>query len=852
MATASVELTRAIREAEDIARSSGQTLSTAHLLLALFTFPNRAQLLLKERRIDEDVILAHMLELPSEPAHAFKRLRERALELAEGSGAREADCLHLLVALLRVRESLAYELLSRTGVPLTSLRNVVVSYVTNNLPRRFLQVHKAEPFAPSELTLAKEQVQKERGLRDLYAKDEELPRLASARRSRPTGADLVDEANEETFDVALDLPRPPAVRSVPALKSVPKPAPDKSEQSSYLLDPAEFPLLSQLGRNLCADAEAGRVDDLIGRAKELSQMIDVLGRRRANNACLVGPPGVGKTALVEGLALAIVRGGDDMKGLTDKIIVDVPVGALVAGTSLRGALSEKLAQLQLEVKQANGRVIVFIDELHTLIGAGNSGDGAQDVANELKAALARGEFPCIGATTDAEYKKYVEADPAMERRFTPIEVKEPSVDEAVLMLEGGIAAYAEHHGVTYSVDALQAACAWSHKFIAERKLPDKAFSIADLAGSRARRSGRAFVERSDIAEIVAELAGLPPGRLKEGENDRLSRAEQELAKHFVGHEDAVKRVATALRRGFAGFARHRPVGSFLFLGPTGVGKTELAKAIAEFLFGRKDALIRVDLSEFVEPHSLARLVGAPPGYVGFDQGGQLTEAIRKRPFQVILFDEFEKAHPEVRNVLLQILDEGRLTDGRGRTVRFTDCVIVLTSNAGAQAGKRASRRLGFDSAAPSGSGTRSESDAITADEMTLAEAKLSFTPELWNRIDEKVVFRPLSESAICQIARLMLDDLVQGVFAEREITLTYTEEAVHWLADKGFDAELGARPLRQTVQREVEGPLAQQVVSGDVGNGSRIVLDVNDDGLLEFFAEESEDDLLDDGHTQHP
>lgn len=844
MATASTELSRAIREAEDIARSSGQSLSTAHLLLALFTFPNRAQLLLKERHIDEDVVLAHMLELPSEPAHAFKRLKERALELAEGSGSREADCLHLLVALLRVRESLAYELLSRTGVSLTSLRNVVVSYVTNQLPRRFLHVQRAEPFMPSEITLARNP-------------SSDVGQTPPVTRLRPTGAELAGQAaraaeledGEETFDVPLTFERKPKSvdRAAPAERQAaparPRlaPAPKVAKVSAYALDPGEYPLLCQIGRNLCVDAEEGRIDDLIGRAKELTQMVDVLGRRRANNACLVGPPGVGKTALVEGLALAIVRGGDDMAHLANKVIVDVPTGSLVAGTSLRGALSEKLAQLQAEVKQANGRVIVFIDELHTLIGAGNSGDGAQDVANELKAALARGEFPCIGATTEAEFKKYVEQDAAIERRFTPIEVKEPSVDEAVLMLEGGIAAYAEHHGVTYSVDALQAACAWSHKFIAERKLPDKAFSIADLAGSRARRHGRAFVERADIAEIVAELAGLPLGRLKEGENDRLSRAEAELARGFVGHQGAVAKVATALRRGFAGFGRQRPVGSFLFLGPTGVGKTELAKAIAEFLFGRKDALVRVDLSEFVEPHSLARLVGAPPGYVGFSEGGQLTEAIRKRPFQVILFDEFEKAHPEVRNVLLQILDEGRLTDGRGRTVRFTDSVIVLTSNAGAQAGKKA-RRLGF-----SGGGAAVESgEAITADEMTLAEAKLSFTPELWNRIDEKVVFRPLERDHIEQIARLMLNETAKTVFAERELQVQFTDEAVAWLAEAGFDAELGARPLRQCVQREVEGPLALRLVSGDVQAGDRLILDVNDEGKLEWFIDDEAEDVMED------
>jgi ATP-dependent Clp protease ATP-binding subunit ClpC len=800
MASPSSELLRALREAEDIAQKTGQPLTTAHLLLALFTFPNRAQLLLQERRIDEDAILDAMDGLPDEPKETFRRLKERAIELATGAGSAEADCLHLLVALLRVRESLAYELLSRTGISLTALRNVVVSYVTNQLPRRFLAVPEVEPMAPRRF-------------------DDVKPKkaVAAVARALVMPDALPQKPAPKTLEVAKPAPREMA-------EDLPREDVEAKPSGRFTLDPREYPLLFEIGRNLCALAEAGGIDDLIGRSRELSQMIDVLGRRRSNNPVLVGPPGVGKTALVEGLALQIVRNGDDVVHLRDKIIVEVALGAILSGTSLRGALSEKLTELQAEVKRAAGRIIVFIDELHMVIGAGGSGDGAQDVGNELKASLARGEFPCIGATTDAEYKKYIEQDAALERRFTPVEVKEPSVDEAVLMLEGAIAPYAEHHGVTYSIEALQAACAWSHKFIAERRLPDKAFSIVDLAGSRGRRHARPLITPKDIAEIISEMAGIPRERLELGDMDKLSRAEELLQRAVHGQDHAASRVAAALRRGFAGFSRHRPVASLLFLGPTGVGKTELAKATAELLFGRKDALVRIDLSEYTESHSLSRLVGAPPGYVGHGEGGQLTEAVRKRPFQVILFDEFEKAHRDVRNLLLQVLDDGRLTDSRGRTVRFVDCVVIMTSNAGCEALHKTRGRIGFEDV------SATSHEALR--ETVLQEAQASFAPELWNRIDEKLVFLPLRTENLESIAKNVLEELSQTAFSEREVSLVHTQAALRYLAEISLDPVLGARPLRQTIQRLVESPFAERVLSGAFVSGDTVRLDLRDGALI--------------------
>ena len=680
----SANLVRAFLEADKIAEGAEHPLLTAHVLLALFTFPNRAMQLLLERDIDQDQILDAFREVEDEPSKMVKRLRTRARDIAEGSSTKEVDCLHLLIAMTRLRDCFAYRLLERSGVPLTALRNQAVSYVTGSMPRRYQSIPKSG-LESKAMFSPRPSSQRVASPRVLEA--EPKPAEPPAPRAKPTPAAAPEPAPVQAPAIQLEADK---VETTPQAKA----ATDANGQPLPIEELA--PTLATLGVDLCQKAKDGDLDIVFGRDSELQSLIDILGKRRSNNPILIGPPGVGKTAIVEGLAVLIARGSEEVQHFADKRLFALDTGALVAGTSLRGAFSERMQAIKKEVKDAGGSIIVFIDEIHTLMGAGSSGESAQDAANELKTALARGDFPCIGATTIDEFKKHVEKDPALERRFTPISVDEPSPDEAILILEGGVAPYAEHHRVDYHLDAIHAAVRLTHQFVSERKLPDKAFAALDLAGSRARRRGRDLVDLLEVAKVVHEWTQVPLERLADVDADRFANAEETLGRTFIGHKAVIKSVTKALKRGFAGFATHRPIGSFLFLGPTGVGKTELVKVLAEFLFGRKDAVVRLDMSEYTEKHSIARLVGAQPGYVGHDQGGLLTEALRKRPFQIVLFDEIEKGHPDVLNLLLQILDEGHLTDSKGRTVSFSNAVVVLTSNLGADALKRsATPTIGF-------------------------------------------------------------------------------------------------------------------------------------------------------------
>ncbi len=799
----SSETVRTYLEAEDIANQAGQRLSSAHLLLSLFTFPNRAQALLFDRHIDEETILDAIRVVEDEPPRTVQRLRERAREIARGAGAAEVDCLHLLIAITRLRDSFAYRLLDRTGTSLTALRNIAVSYVTGNMPRRLKEIGNAGP-APERPT-PRTRVAPPRVL--------ERQPAPAARQKEETDeeADEFSAVAQAVAEAALGVAKPPA--------------PQPAHSSAGALPPLEelAPTLAAVGHDLVAEARDGHLDLAIGRDRELDALIDTLLKRRANNPVLVGPPGVGKTAIVEGLAVKIARRDDEVAPLFDRHLVSLDTGALVAGTSLRGAFSERLGAIKDEVRQAGRRIIVFIDELHTLIGAGTSGEGAQDAANELKAALARGEFPCIGATTHEEFKKHVEKDAALERRFTPIVVEEPTVDEAILILEGAIGPYAEHHRVDYSLEAVHAAVQLSHRFITERQLPDKAFAVIDLAGARARRRGADRVERLDIARVVNEWTGVPLERLAEADADRFSRAEELIGERVIGHERVIGTVCRALRRGFAGFHGRRPIGSFLFLGPTGVGKTELVKVLAEFLFGRREAVVRLDMSELSEPHSVARLIGAQPGYVGYEDGGQLTEALRRRPFQIVLFDEIEKAHREVLSLLLQILDEGQLTDSRGRRVSFANAVVVLTSNLGADRAHAGGRAIGFSAG----------DDATGAEHTVLEAARAQVAPELWGRLDEKLVFGPLGRDEVRRIARLQLAESARALFGEREITFAWEESLLDFLLEHGgFSPESGARGMRQAIQRHVEGPLAELLLAGAINPGDLARVSVSPKGVV--------------------
>src|SRR5512137_1955565 len=657
----SMELAQVLSEAGDIARNVNQRLTSAHLLLAFFVVPNRAEMLLRERGIDEDRILLAMPGAPEEPEGLERDLRDRARQVAEGLRADETDCIHLLIAMTRVRLCSAHQLLAACGLELGALRNVALSYYTAGMPRRLRRVPQPANRAPAP-----------------------APRRSPApSRELPADDDLDLEAEDDVpppGPAALDLSPRPAPRPAPTGG----PAAQPGRRSPHALDPADFPWLSQLGRNLTEMAAAGRLDPLVGREVEVEQALDVLGKRRTNNPLLVGEAGVGKTAIVEGVAQRLLAQG------SPRVLVELDMASVLSGTQLRGSFSEKLRGIQDEVRRAEGRVVVFIDEVHTVMGAGSTGEGPQDAANELKAGLARGEFPCIGATTHDEYRKHIEKDPALERRFTPVLVREPSVPDTLRILEGILPRYEQHHAVRFAPDAVEAAAALTSRYVRDRFLPDKAVAAMDLAGSRARRQGAREVSAADVARVVAQMAGIPESRLVSGDRERLLHLEDALSAHIVGHSETIGRVARVLRRNYAGFASRRPMGSFLFLGPTGVGKTELARALADALFGNDQALVRLDMSECSEPTGVARLVGAAPGYVGYGEGGQLTDAVRRRPASVVVLDEIDKAHRDVLLLLLQVLEEGRLTDGRGRQVDFSSTVVVLTTNLGGFEATRAS------------------------------------------------------------------------------------------------------------------------------------------------------------------
>ncbi|MCA9626627.1 MAG: ATP-dependent Clp protease ATP-binding subunit, partial [Myxococcales bacterium] len=580
--------------------------------------------------------------------------------------------------------------------------------------------------------------------------------------------------------------------------------------------------LSSLGKNLTLAAAKGELDPVVGREAEVEQLLDILAKRQGNNPCLVGASGVGKTSVVRALALHIAEqyagldSEDSEAELDSRIIVEIPVGELIAGTGVRGALAQRLAQLRKEVLDAKGRVVVFFDEVHQLF----VGEAAEEMSGELKLALARGELPCIGATTQEEYRRSIGADPALARRFSLVEVEEPSREDAYLVLESQARGLESHHKVQYDEEALALSVAWSVRYMPAQMLPDKAVSIIDLAGARVRRRGGVQVDSEAIAEVVSELADVPLERLLETDRERMLKLEDLLAERVVGHQSQIRRMARIVRRNSAGLSGKRPIGTFLLLGPTGVGKTETAKAIAEVLFYSEKAMTRLDMSEYSEAHAVARLVGSPPGYIGHDAGGQLTEAVRRRPYQVVLLDEIEKAHPEVLETFLQVFDEGRLTDSKGRTVDFTNTLILVTSNLGAAAvAAGPKRRVGFGT-------SRNDSEVADAKEQAvISAARAALAPELFNRFDEVLAFRALERDDVREIARRLLMQLGTHLLTERGLKLEMEEEALDVLLDAGgFDPSLGARPMRRSIARLIEAPLAELLLEGALGEGDTVML----------------------------
>jgi ATP-dependent Clp protease ATP-binding subunit ClpC len=768
---------------------------------------------------------------------------------------------HLLLGLVREGEGIAAKVLSNLGVELNKVRSAV-EFIIGRGDRMVIGDISLTPRAKKVIELS---VEEARRLNHNHIGTEHLL-LGLVREGEGIAAGVL-----ESLGVNLEKVRSQVIQVVS--QSGPGTGEGGKQQS-------RTPTIDQMGVDLTANARANKLDPIIGRETEIERVIQILSRRTKNNPALIGEPGVGKTAIAEGLAQRIVS-GDVPETLQGKRLLTLDIGSLVAGTKYRGEFEERLKKVVEEIR-SSGDCMLFIDELHTLVGAG-AAEGAVDAANILKPSLSRGELQVIGATTLDEYRKYIERDAALERRFQPVMVREATIEESIEILKGIRKNYEDHHRVDITDDALKAAAEMAGRYVTDRFLPDKAIDLIDEAGSRVRiqratapnslkeamreldsvikdkesaiesqnyenaaslrdseskvrekiqrlESGfhkqddiaRPQVTEDDVAQIVSMWTGIPVTRIAQEESERLLHMEENLHKHVVSQNEAVEAVAKAVRRARAGLKDpKRPIGSFIFLGPTGVGKTLLARKLAEFMFGSEDAMIRLDMSEYMERHSVARLTGAPPGYVGYEEGGQLTEAVRRRSYAVILLDEIEKAHPEVFNVLLQIMEDGRLTDSKGRTVDFRNTIIIMSGNVGAQMIKREGQ-IGFRQA---GSDDRSEQQAYDRmREKVLGEVKNVFRPEFLNRVDMIVVFRALGKGDVLSIVDLELERITRQL-KEQALELEVTVPAKELLADKGFDPDFGARPLRRVIQNTIEDELAERLLSGKLKSGGQVKVD---------------------------
>ena len=771
------------------------------------------------------------------------------------------DVEHILLALLEIEDGVPVEVLRKLGVAVDGMRRRVEEAL-DRAPRAAYETSQIYATPRAGMLLANAKAEAER-LKDQYVGAEHI--LIAITEVKDGDAPVVlrefGVSREQVYKALMEVRGSHRVT-------------DQRAESRYRS-------LERFSVDLTQLARDGKLDPIIGRDAEVKRVMQTLTRRTKNNPAIIGEAGVGKTAIAEGLAQRIVS-GDVPEALHGRRVLALDLGSLVAGSKFRGEFEERLKSVIDEVKQARGEVILFIDEIHTVVGAG-AAEGAMDAGNLLKPALARGELQCIGATTMDEYRKHIEKDSALERRFQPVMVEEPDVDTAIEMLRALRPRYEAHHKVEIEDSALSAAVMLSHRYINDRNLPDKAVDLMDEAASKLRidsesqprdlksledrirhlqdeeqaasqradyqRAAELKTERSrledgynaqhekwlrdhktemvvdaeDIGKLVAQWTGIPVSRMLEGESERLLHMEERLHERVIGQDTAIRSVSEAVRRSRAGLKDpKRPIGSFIFLGPTGVGKTELARALSEFLFDREEDMVRIDMSEYGEKHTVSRLLGAPPGYVGYDDAGQLTEAVRRHPFRVVLFDEIEKAHPDVFNILLQILEDGRLTDGHGRTVDFRNTLVIMTSNLGT--GDAGRQMMGFRADGDSGR----EAERMRA---SIEEAlKRTFRPELLNRIDEIVVFDPLTREQILRIVDLLLAE-VQRRLDERSIRIELSDEAKDWLSREGFDPVYGARPLRRAVQRYVENPLSSRILAGELAEGDAVRLNAGRDGL---------------------
>jgi ATP-dependent Clp protease ATP-binding subunit ClpC len=811
----------------------------------------------------------------------FGRFTERAqkvLSLAQEEAARlghnNIGTEHILLGLIREGDGIAAKALKSLGLDLDKIREEVESLIGRGQDQPINIAYTPRAKKVIEMT-----IDEARKMMHTYVGTEHIL-LGLIREGEGVAARVLNNLN-----ISLNTARDQVMALLGGGEAVtPSTAPNPNVNT---------PTLDGLSRDLTAYARDGHLDPVIGRAGEIERVIQVLSRRTKSNPVLIGEPGVGKTAIAEGLAQRIVN-NEIPETLRNKRVMTLDMGTVVAGTKYRGEFEDRLKKIMDEIRQA-GNIILFIDELHTLIGAGGA-EGAIDASNILKPALARGELQCIGATTLDEYRKYIEKDAALERRFQPITVDPPSVDEAILILRGLRDRYEAHHRVKITDEAIEQAVKLSDRYITDRYLPDKAIDLIDEAGSRVRlrsytvppelkelekrledmrkekdaavkcqefekaanlrddeqrlsdqledlknqwkeKQGRTDSEVTvdDIAQIVASWTGIPVVKLAEEETERLLKMEDILHHRVIGQDEAVKAVSRAVRRARAGLKDpKRPMGSFIFLGPTGVGKTELARALAEAMFGDENAVIRIDMSEYMEKHTTSRLVGAPPGYVGYEEGGQLTEKVRRKPYSVVLLDEIEKAHPEVFNILLQVLEDGRLTDSKGRVVDFRNTLIIMTSNVGADAIKR-NTTLGF----VTGSDVDQQKHEFTSmKDKVMGELKKSFRPEFLNRIDEMIVFHSLNEQHIAQIVTLMADELGKRL-REQNIAFSLSDSAKAFLAKVGYDPLFGARPLRRAIQKHIEDRLSEELLRGTINKGDSLLID-EENGELVVRRVESE------------
>ena len=792
---------------------------------------------------------------------ALSYAKDEAIKAGLGSIGTE----HLLLGLLKATESAASRVLENNGVTYDAVKTMISEQIA---PEKALLVKDKGLYTPKAMQILRASEDEARHFKDTKIGCEHIL-LA-----------ILTEGDNLALRILNSLNVNPQKMFVDTLAAMGNEIDEIKEEirayEAYNSDADMKPsLIAKYSRDLTKLAEEGRLDPVIGRTEEINRIIRTISRRTKNNPCLVGEPGVGKTAIVEGLAQRIVS-GDVPKTIRSKRLLTLDLSAMVAGSKYRGEFEERIKKVIAEVIEA-GNIILFLDEIHTLIGAGGS-EGSIDASNILKPSLARGEIQLIGATTHDEYRKYVTKDAALERRFQPIDVPEPDEATAIEIIKGIKHKYEEHHGVTITDDAVEACVTLSARYISDRYLPDKAIDLMDEAASGIRlfdkdksakeleeldlkllsyeeemlealkagdvtrvkelkdlqkkleksraskvkkaesstRGSRYVVTKDTIALVVGEWTKIPVSRLNETESAKLLKLEKELKKRVVGQETAVSAVARAVKRGRVGLKeKNRPIGSFLFLGPTGVGKTELSKALAEALFGSEDALIRIDMSEYMEKHTVSKMIGSPPGYVGFDEGGQLSEKVRRNPYSVVLFDEIEKAHPDVFNILLQVLDDGHITDSTGRKVSFKNCVIIMTSNAGANRIVDP-KKLGFAAA---------EDEKMDYDKMksgVMDEIKLIFKPEFINRIDEIVVFRMLNEADMMKIATILTASLVKRAKEYMGIDLTITDAAKKLLVKKGSDKKFGARPLKRAIQTELEDILSEEILKGNIKEGAKV------------------------------